>query len=199
MVQIGMKQNKFDIILILLFIIIVVYAIYNDKIKNKIDKNNINIVENNSDEYELLEDKVYYKLYKNTSNYKYIIYSKDKEVITEEEVDSYTVINIKDDIIEVKINYGPKFTLSKLYNIKNKNKLSEIQNVYVYNNKYVVFLNKDNIEIQDINNKDKYNKKVKLEDKIINNIVSVKFVDKDKKIRIKYIDDKKDKDYNIDI
>ena len=70
MVQIGMKQNKFDVVLILLFIIIVVYAIYNDKIKNKIEKNSTNIVENNSDDYELLEDKVYYKLYKNTSNYK---------------------------------------------------------------------------------------------------------------------------------
>lgn len=199
-----MKQNKFDKILIILFIFIVMYAIYNDKIKNIEVKDDIKVVDNNtSDEYMLLEDTIYYKLYKKNYNnkdyYKYIIYSKDKEVIGEEEVESYTIINIKDDIIEVKVNYGSKSILSKLYNIKSKKKLIECQNVYLYNNRYVVFLNNDTIEIQDINNKDKYNKKVKLEDKIINNIVSIKFTDKDKKIQIKYFDDNKEKNYNIDI
>lgn len=197
-----MMQNKFDKVLIILFIVIVMYAIYNDKIKNNEVKDNISVVDNNiSDEYELLEDAMYYKLYKksNTDYYKYIIYSKDKDVITEEEVDSYTVINNKDDIIEVKINYGFKSILSKLYNIKNKKKLLECQNVYLYNDKYVVFLNNDTLEIQDINNKDKYSKKIKLEDKILNNIVNMKFIDKDKKIRIKYIDNNKEKNYNIDI
>lgn len=197
-----MKQNKFDKILIISFIIIVMYAIYNDKIKNSEVKQDIKVIENNnSGEYELLEDTIYYKLYKksNTDYYKYIIYSKDKEVIKEEEVDSYTYIKFKDDIIEVRINYGSKSILSKLYNIKSKKKLLECKNVYLYNNKYVVFIDNDNLEIQDINSKDKFNKKVKLEDKIIKNIVSIKFINKDKKIRIKYIEEKKDKDYDIDI
>ena len=197
-----MKQNKFDKILIISFIVIVMYAIYNDKIKNNEVKQDINVIENNSsEEYELLEDTMYYKLYKkrNTDYYKYIIYSKDKEVINEEEVDSYTYIKSKDDIIEVRINYGSKSILSKLYNIKSKKKLVECKNVYLYNNKYVVFIDNDNLEIQDINNKDKYSKKIKLEDKICNNIISMKFIDKDKKIRIKYMDGKKDKEYDVDI
>ena len=165
-------------------------------------KQDINVIENNSsEEYELLEDTMYYKLYKkrNTDYYKYIIYSKDKEVINEEEVDSYTYIKIKDDIVEVRINYGSKSILSKLYNIKSKKKLVECKNVYLYNNKYVVFIDNDNLEIQDINNKDKYSKKIKVEDKICNNIISMKFIDKDKKIRIKYMDEKNDKEYDVDI
>jgi len=196
-----MKQNKFDKILIISFIVIVMYAIYNDKIKNSEVKQDIEVVENSNEAYELLEDTMYYKLYKkrNTDYYKYIIYSKDKEVINEEEVDSYTYINIKDDIIEVRINYGSKSILSKLYNIKSKKKLVECKNVYLYNNKYVVFIDNDNLEIQDINNKDKYSKIIKLEDKICNNIISMKFIDKDKKIRIKYMDGKKDKEYDVDI
>lgn len=207
-----MKLSKVDKILIILFISIVTFSIYNDKIKNKEVANTIKVKEEKvddtfeDDEYKLVDENYYYELYEKDYNngvygyyYKYIIYSKDKEIIGEEEIDRYTYITSIDNIVEVRINYGTKAKLSKLYDIKNGKKLLEKQNVYLYNDKYVVILNITDIEIQDIENKDKYYKKIKLSEDIINNLISMKFTDKNKKLKIKYIDGDKEKEYSIDL
>lgn len=196
-----MKLNKIDKVFIILFIIIVSYSIYNDKIKNKEQtKQEVKIY---NDEYELIEEHTYYKLYEKDyvdgkfgDYYKYIIYDINKNVIAEKEIDRYTYINFKDNIVEVRMNYGTKATLSELYNIK-KGKLSlEKQNVCFYNNDYVVICNIEDIEIQNIENKDKFYKKIKIDKDIVNNIISIKFKNSD--LIIKYENNHMEKEYIIE-
>ena len=197
MVVTGMKQNSINKILIALFVLIVSYSIYNDKLKNSIKEEKKEITKQISDKFELIEDNYFYKLYKNDNKYKYIIYSKEKKVLAQEIVENYTYIVKNDDYIEVKINYGSKHILSKIYDIEEEKEILEKQNICLYNDEYVVVCNNDNIEVQDINNRDNYYKKFDIDKDIIANYFDINFKDKNKKIEIKYIKNKEIKKYSI--
>lgn len=202
----GMKLSKSTLVFILLFILILGYSIYNDKIKPSLKKDNKKTSITYSNDYTKIDTSNNYDLYQRIDNinnnyiteYKYIIYDNNKKIIDEQQVDSYTHIYIKDNILEVKINYG-KSIISKIYDIAEGKILLEKQNVYLYNDKYIVFLNNDNIEIQDIYNKDKYYKKEKLDKDIINNIKSIKFIKDNKVLRILYISNDEEEKYDIRI
>lgn len=196
MVLIGMKLSKFDLLLIILFIGIVSISIYNDKIKGstKTGIKTSNSTTNNT--YRLVDKKYYYELYQNINkvdSYKYIIYDTNKKVIGEYETDGYTNITIKDNIVEVRVNYGK--ILSIFYDINKGNKLLEKQDVCFYNKNYIIILNRNNIEVQNIENKDKFYKKIDVDNEILKNLISIKI--KDNNIIIKYYDGYKEKEYKI--
>jgi len=196
MVLIGMKLSKFDLLLIILFIGIVSISIYNDKIKGstKTGIKTSNSTTNNT--YKLVDKKYYYELYQNINkvdSYKYIIYDTNKKVIDEYETDGYTNITIKDNIVEVRVNYGK--ILSIFYDINKGNKLLEKQDVCFYNKNYIIILNRNNIEVQNIENKDKFYKKIDVDNEILKNLISIKI--KDNNIIIKYYDGYKEKEYKI--
>lgn len=194
MVLIGMKLSKFDLLLIILFIGIVSISIYNDKIKGstKTGIKTSNSTTNNT--YKLVDKKYYYELYQNINkidSYKYVVYDKEKNIIDTKETDGYTYITIKDNIVEIRVNYGK--VLSIFYDINTGTKLLEKQDVYFYNKKYIIVVNRDNIEIQNIENKDKYYKKKDIDKDILKNIINIKI--KDENAIIKYYDGYKEKEY----
>ena len=190
-----MKLSKFDLLLIILFIGIVSISIYNDKIKGSTLTGSITSNSTTNNTYKSVDKNYYYELYQNTSNtsYKYTIYDINKNVIDEYETDGYTTITIKDNIVEVRVNYGK--ILSIFYDINSGNKLLEKQDVYFYNKNYIIIVNKDNIEVQNIYNRDKFYKKIDIDRDIISNLISIKI--KDKNIIIKYYDGYKEKEYKI--
>ena len=191
-----MKLSKFDLLLIILFIGIVSISIYNDKIKGSTITGNRTSNSTTNNTYKLVDKKYYYELYQNissTDSFKYTIYDTSKKVIDEYETDGYTTITIKDNIVEVRVNYGK--ILSIFYDINSGNKLLEKQDVYFYNKNYIIIVNKDNIEVQNIYNRDKFYKKIDIDRDIISNLISIKI--KDKNIIIKYYDGYKEKEYKI--
>ena len=186
-----MKLSKSTLVFIILFILIIGYSVYNDKIKTKNVKKE-DIIKYDS-EYTLVDNNYNYKLYSKdivindiySKEYKYIIYDNNKKVINEGKSNNYTRINIIDNILEVKTTYSNS-TFSKLFDLDNSTLLLEKENIYTFNNKYVVIIQDDNIVIQDIYNKDKYYKKKNIDKEIINNIKNIKFIKDNKKLRIIY-------------
>ena len=186
-----MKLSKSTLVFIILFILIIGYSVYNDKIKTRNVKKE-DIIKYDS-EYTLVDNNYNYKLYSKdivindiySKEYKYIIYDNNKKVINEGKSNNYTRINIIDNILEVKTTYSNS-TFSKLFNLDNSTLLLEKENIYTFNNKYVVIIQDDNIVIQDIYNKDKYYKKKNIDKEIINNIKNIKFIKDNKKLRIIY-------------
>lgn len=189
--MIGMKLSKSTLVFIILFILIIGYSVYNDKIKTKNVKEE-DIIKYDS-EYTLVDNNYNYKLYSKdivindiyNKEYKYIIYDNNKKIINEGKSNNYTRINIIDNILEVKTTYSNS-TFSKLFDLDNSTLLLEKENIYTFNNKYVVIIQDDNIVIQDIYNKDKYYKKKNIDKEIINNIKNIKFIKDNKKLRIIY-------------
>lgn len=173
----------------LISIIIILYFLIN-KQSNKINFNSPLI--RNIPCIKLMEKDSYFELYSNCedtfSDYFYRIYDENNEIIDEQYIDKGTTITRKNDIVEVRINYGTSAVISKFYNINDRKESNFFQNILLSNETFCVYFENDRLVIQDLFDKNKFYKSIKnIEYHMINSMEDLEFIENNTYLKITYL------------
>ena len=170
-------------------IIILLYFLIN-KQSNKINFNSSLI--KNIPCIKLIEKDSNFELYSNCEDtfddYFYRIYDKNNEIIDEQYIKKETTIIRKNDIVEVRINYGTSAVISKFYNINDRKDSKFFQDILLYNETFCVYFENDRLVVQDLFDKNKFYKSIKnIEYYMINSMENLEFIENNTYLKITYL------------
>ncbi len=183
------KFFKYLIFIVLISIIILLYFLIN-KQSNKINFNSSLI--KNIPCIKLIEKDSNFELYSNCEDtfddYFYRIYDKNNEIIDEQYIKKETTIIRKNDIVEVRINYGTSAVISKFYNINDRKDSKFFQDILLYNETFCVYFENDRLVVQDLFDKNKFYKSIKnIEYYMINSMENLEFIENNTYLKITYL------------